>query len=304
MERAAVSGLFFDFSKNVKLRITGTDRERYLNGQITNDVRKATEAKAIDACLLDAKGKMTARVSLFATADSYLISADAALQEALQPRLERYVIADDVIIEDVSDQFLIFHVISERAPSMAAAKWIVAAQRFNAPGWDIWLDASMREDSFSQLAGNFRFCNDDCAELARIEQGLPRWGRELTNEIIPIEANLEERCIDYEKGCYLGQEVVSRMKMSGQRNKQLCGLISTKNTPLAVGMRLFDASQKGKDVGWTTSAVRSPALDREIALGFVKRGANSPGTKLEAVGPGEGEGRPSAVEVVDLPFDQ
>ena len=82
------------------------------------------------------------------------------------------------------------------------------------------------------------FIDSAAAEVMRIEQGLPRWGRELTDEIIPIEANLERRTIDYEKGCYIGQEVISRIKMSGQTNKRLCGLISLNNTPLQPGMKL------------------------------------------------------------------
>ena len=77
--------------------------------------------------------------------------------------------------------------------------------------------------------------------------------------IIPVEANLEQRCIDYDKGCYIGQETISRMKMSGQRNKQLCGLISLKNIPLVSGMRL--TGPEGKEIGWITSGRRSGERD-------------------------------------------
>jgi folate-binding protein YgfZ len=180
----------------------------------------------------------------------------------------------------------------------------VAARRFEQPGWDVWLDRADRENAVSQLTIDFRFCDEDCAEVARIEQGIPRWGRELTNEIIPVEANLEERCIDYEKGCYLGQEVISRMKMAGQRNKQLCGLVAGENASLAPGMRLVNPAQTEKEVGWITSATNRKQLSHGIALGFVKRGFNTPGTTLETVMPGEvGRGRVE-VEVVDLPFSQ
>jgi len=133
-----------------------------------------------------------------------------------------------------------------------------------------------------------------------IEHGLPRWGRERTEEIIPIEANLEQRTIDYEKGCYIGQEVISRIKMSGQTNKRLCGLISLNDMPLQRGMKLVAPSASGKEAGWITSTTRSTRLGKEIALGYVKRGFNHPATKLEALSLEPGGAIP--VEVVSLPF--
>ena len=121
----------------------------------------------------------------------------------------------------------------------------------------------------------------------------------MTGDIIPVEANLEQRCIDYEKGCYIGQETISRMKMSGQRNKQLRGLVSVNDSPLAAGMKLFPMEAEKKEVGWITSAARSSRLGKEIGLGYVKRGFNSTGSKLEAR---SAENTPLPVEVVDLPF--
>jgi folate-binding protein YgfZ len=140
-------------------------------------------------------------------------------------------------------------------------------------------------------------CDEEYAETLRIEQGIPRWGRELTNEIIPVEANLEGRCIDYEKGCYIGQETISRMKMSGQRNKQLCGLVSIEGEALAAGTRLVSEGE-GKEIGSITSAARTG--DREIALAFVKRGFNAVGSRLKAVSAG---GAAVSAQIVDLPFE-
>ncbi|PYL51695.1 MAG: hypothetical protein DMF33_10075, partial [Verrucomicrobia bacterium] len=123
-------------------------------------------------------------------------------------------------------------------------------------------------------------------------------------EIIPIEANLEQRTIDYQKGCYIGQEVISRIKMSGQTNKRLCGLISLNNVPLQPRMNLAGPSVPGKEVGRITSPTHSKELGKEIALGYVKRGFNSVGTKLDALAPGDARDSVKAisVEVVSLPF--
>jgi tRNA-modifying protein YgfZ len=214
------------------------------------------------------------------------------------------VIADDVQIEDVTDQFSIFHALSQQPPTAENGR-IVSVRRFAESGWDVWCDAAQHQVSLEELSSRWALCDSDAAEVMRIEQGIPRWGRELTNDIIPIEANLEQRAIDYQKGCYIGQEVISRIKMSGQTNKRLCGLISLDNLPLQPGMKLAAPSAAGKEAGWITSSTRSKRIGKEIALGYVKRGFNSAGTKLDVLPAGESASKPSQlirVEVVPLPF--
>jgi folate-binding protein YgfZ len=304
--------IFLDLSGRAKFRITGADRLRFLNGQMTNDLRKASETSAIEACILNAKGKTDAHVYISASGDSFLVDAAADLREGLKVRLERYVIADDVQIEDVTDQFSLFHVPLQQSPVLAHGR-IVSVRRFAEPGWDIWGDAAQQHVSLQELSSQWALCDSGAAEVMRIEQGIPRWGRELTKDIIPIEANLEQRAIDYQKGCYIGQEVISRIKMSGQTNKRLCGLISLDDLPLHPGMKLAAPSAPGKEVGWITSATRSKR--QEIALGYVKRGFNSANTRLAAASPTGGgldafatedsEPKPIRaiqVEVVPLPF--
>lgn len=294
-------GAFFDCSTRVKLRIAGADASRFLNGQITNDLRKATATAAIQASVLNAKGKLSAHLFISADDGAFLLDAEAELREELPARLDRYIIADDVQIEDVTERFSMFHVTGDAAPAVPMSVRTIAASRFGCAGWDLWFDSAEREQAYRALAAVFTFCNDSSAEAFRIEEGIPRWGRELTGEIIPVEANLEPTSIDYSKGCYVGQEVISRMKMSGQTNKRLCGLMSVSGGPLQAGMRL--TADAGKDAGWITSATRSPRLEKEIALGYVKRGFNSSGTRLQAVHPeqaGAATGIP--IEVVPVPF--
>lgn len=293
---------FFDCSARVKLRVTGADASRFLNGQITNDLRKANSTTAIQASVLNAKGKLSAHVFISADAGAFLLDAEGQLREELPARLERYVIADDVQIEDISEQFSIFNVTGEAAPTAPIPGRSVAANRFGCPGWDLWIEREEKEKVHQALATGFAFCDDVCAEVFRIERGIPRWGRELTNEIIPVEANLEPAAIDYFKGCYIGQEVISRMKMSGQTNKRLCGLVSVSGAPLQAGMRLAGETDGGKETGWITSATRSSRLEKEIALGYVKRGFNSSGTRLQAVPPETAGQTGIPVEVVPIPF--
>jgi len=299
-------GAFFDLSVRVKLRITGADAFRFLNGQISNDLRKATADFAIQASVLNAKGKLNANVFISTDADSFVLDADPEVREELPARIERYIIADDVQIEDVTNRFAIFHVTGQVQPGTFRASRIVRANRFDGDGWDIWLEREELERARQELSATCVFCDDECAEIFRIEHGIPRWGRELTDQIIPTEANLESTSIDYSKGCYIGQEVISRIKMSGQTNKRLCGLISISGAPLQAGMRLISSEDDAKEIGWITSAARSPRLEKEIALGYVKRGFNSVGTRLQALplkdSGASSESGSAPVQVVEVPF--
>ena len=287
--------IFFDLSARVKLRVTGGDAFRFLNGQITNNLAKASESVAIQASVLTAKGKLCAHLFLSKENEgTFLLDADAELREDLPVRLDRYIIADDVQIEDVTDNFSIFHFLAESPPTLSSSMRTIAARRFGSAGWDVWSPVEQASEIRRQSAEDFDLCDEACAEVRRIEQGIPRWGRELTGEIIPIEANLEESSIDYGKGCYIGQEVVSRMKMSGQRNKSLCGLVSLSGASLQPGARLTSEADPERDAGWITSATKSARLEKEIALGYVKRGFNADRTELQAAG--------VPVQVTALPF--
>ena len=294
---------FFDLSPRVKLRLSGPDALRFLNGQISNDLRKATGDFAIQAAILNAKGKLNANVFISVDAGSFLVDADPEVREELPARIERYLIADDVQLEDVTDQFAIFHFTSEAPPSLSPPGRTVRAARFGFPGWDVWLESAGRYRAFEELSSAFVFCDEECAELLRIEQGIPRWGRELTDQIIPTEANLEATSIDYAKGCYIGQEVISRIKMSGQTNKRLCGLVSISGAALRPGMRLASDNNESKEVGWITSAVRSSRLNQEIALAYLKRRFDSVGVRLRTLAPeSSGSDISVPVEVVAIPF--
>jgi tRNA-modifying protein YgfZ len=286
---------FFDLSARTKLRVTGADRIRFLNGQTTNDVRKAGAEATQESCVLNAKGHFDAHVFLAARPNDIWIDADQELRELLQTRLERYVIADDVKIEDVTDQFALFHVLAGSEPKISDAKFDFRSRRLGIDGWDLWVEAARAEAMKRALAADYRAMDESEWEVLRIENGIPRWGCELTREIIPPEANLAARAIDYEKGCYIGQEVISRMKMSGQTRQRLCGVTSEK--ALAPGKELHAET---KMVGHVTSAVFSERLNAHIALAIIKRGYTETGTSLITLV----DDRPINVKVVALPFSE
>src|SRR4029077_10321122 len=120
------------------------------------DLHKVSETVAVEACVLNAKGKLNAQIFIFALGESLLIDAESELRETLGARLERYVIADDVQIEDVTDEFSLFHVFTEEAPTLESGR-IVSARRFAATGWDIWCDPARDDAVRDELTSAYLF---------------------------------------------------------------------------------------------------------------------------------------------------
>ena len=297
-----LEGAFFDLSAWVKVRVAGADCERYLNGQITTNLTRVSEMSAGTACLLNAKGKMEAYLTVSKHEDAFILDAVPELAGSLQSRLEKYIIADAVETEDVTDRWSILHLVGTSLPAISVECRFGSASRFGVPGIDVWCERAQHDQLFAELAGAMAFADQAEVETFRIEHGVPRWGRELTSDILPPEAGLDETAIDYDKGCYVGQEVISRMKMSGQRSKKLTGFTSLDDYTLEPGMELLTIGGDGKSVGWITSATRSRRLGREVALGYLKRPFFPGGFKLEARHPEHTDRRNVRIEITELPF--
>ena len=142
-----------------------------------------------------------------------------------------------------------------------------------------------------------RACGWQALETARIEAGIPRFGVDMDETNLPPEAGIETRAISYTKGCYIGQEVIARIRTYGQVAKELRGLRLADNSK-ALPVRGDKLFKDGKDVGYVTSAVASPTFKANIALGYVRRECNQPGQTLDL----GSAGGLSKVEVVTVPF--
>ena len=135
-ELAARDGVA-DLSDRVKLRLTGADRVRYLNGQITANVLRLSSGEARPACVTTAKGRLCADIFVHATADALFVDADAAVRETLPPRLDRYIISDDATLTDVSEEMRLLHLTGaaiERADLFAGAAFVSRANRIELCG--------------------------------------------------------------------------------------------------------------------------------------------------------------------------
>ena len=296
------SGGVIDLSARTKLRFTGADRVRYLNGQVTNNVTRLQPGASLPACVTTAKGKLSADIMISAGPDALFIDAEPELREALLARLERYIIADDVTVEDITDEFALFHILGGTFPdatsSLLGAR-VLRTSRFGEEGVDIFVPATEAEAMRAQLTAALPLLEEALVEAPRIERGIPRWGRELKEDTLPPEARLEETHIDYHKGCYIGQEVISRLRSVGHVNRQLLGFVSGGGEPLAAGMRLFAPADPARQIGVLTSAAWSFAMEKPVALGYLRRG--SPTEDLLAL-PAEADAPAIHVTARELPF--
>jgi folate-binding protein YgfZ len=208
-------------------------------------------------------------------------------------------VADDVEIRDVTEDYALLHYIgTEPPPAAASAGRIVPARRFGRDGWDLRiLRADLAKDPEAFQSGIE--IDSALAEVLRIEAGVPRWGYELDENTLPPEAGLDQTHIDYHKGCYIGQEVISRLRSVGHVNRQLSGFTAQGDTPLTAGLRLFASAGDTAPIGLFTSAAYSFALEKPIALGYLKRG--SP-TGVLLARPEGANGPDAVVTARTLPF--
>jgi folate-binding protein YgfZ len=251
----AQNGAAVNLSARAKFRLTGNDRVRYLNGQVTNDVRRASAQSTLYACVTDAKGRIAGDVFIHATEDALRLDAEPGLRESLGLRLERYIVADDAELTDVSDEWHLWHHWGANMPQG------IPSTRFGMEGVDVWQPVG------TTFEPGFQVLTDEDLETWRILQKVPRWPNELNAETFPPEAGLETRAMDFFKGCYIGQEVLSRIKTTGKMPREIIAFET--ETAVMVGAEIWT----DKAVGTVTSVTTHPITGFIIGLGMVRQGA-------------------------------
>ena len=314
-----------DLSLRGRVCLVGPDRQRFLNGQVTNNVKDLQAGQSCYAALVTAKGKLVSDLNVICLPDELLLDMEPGCATSVSERLEKYVIADDVQIVDVAAQYGLLSVQGPKAPDVIQAAGLpeplpqpghaspvnhseygelccVHQPRGTTAGFDVFTPVAAVEALATRLAAaaqtfGGRLAGWEALETARIEAGVPRFGQDMDETNLAPEAGIDARAISYSKGCYIGQEVIARIRTYGQVAKAVRGLVFESQLPSlpAKGDRLF---HDGKDSGYITSAVRSPRLQRDIALGYVRKECNEIGTVL-AVDSG---GQRWPAKIVALPF--
>ena len=292
-----------------RLRLSGADRRDYLQGLLTNDILALTAGSGCYACLLTAQGRMVSDMYVLETGSDILIDLEGFVTGAIAEHLERFIFSEDVEVANVSHstaQLGVFGPQSakaiERALSPAVAStdleampvlgnrsvdWngtpvtVVRRDDLGVLGFDLLVALEQGAVFTSALeAAGVVPVDGDVAEVRRVEAGHPVFGKDMTEDTIPLEAGIQDRAISLTKGCYVGQEIIIRVlhRGHGRVARRLVGLTFSHEAPVpAAGTAIRSGD---REIGAITSAVLSPALKCPIALGYVHRDFVEAGTQV------------------------
>ncbi len=301
-----------DLSHLGRLTVSGKDRVPFLNGLLTNDLAFLRADVGIRAALLTAKARVLADLHIYNKEDSLLVDSGEAPGSRVKSILDQFIITEDVQVKDSTSELLQFSVqgpiaakvieqmlrvdvqnMPELSNKSIGPSLIISRDRTGLGGYDMILPRDEAEavwHSFLLKGGDIGIApvGLEALNILRLEKGVPKYGVDVDESVIVLEAGFKD-AISFNKGCYMGQEVVARATHIGHVNKLLVQLEVAARTAPSAKTKLLS---NGKEAGFLTSAVFSPARERVVGLGYVQRdlatkGAeltlDSEGTRLSAV---------------------
>ena len=297
-----------DRSSSGRLLLTGADRRSYLQGLLTNDIAALGPGEGCYAALLTAQGRMIADMRVVELGDAVLLDVAPDVTETVRAHLERFVFTEDVEVRDLTTEraevgvygpeasSALARVIGAAVPELAlygsaratfdgSSAILVRSDEFGVDGYDLIVDRAHRDPLVRALMNAGAVGTQDAdVETVRIESGRPRFGVDMTEDTIPLEAAIEDRAISRTKGCYVGQEVIVRVldRGHGRVARRLVGLALRGASASPVPGATIASGEK--EIGRVTSATHSPALGHPIALGYVHRDFVADGTAVTIAG--------------------
>jgi glycine cleavage system T protein (aminomethyltransferase) len=275
-----------------KVKITGKDAQNFLHRMISNDVQSLQPGKGVWSLFLDIKGHVQGDFKLYRFQDFMMMILQRHAQEKVVKGLDRYVISEQLQMTDVSDEFGLFQIFGPNAAAVLQSKGVqslpadelsfqsasingVETQIIRmGTGYSILVPAKSATDLLTFL--DLQPIGQRAFNIFRIESGWPVLGLDFDDTNLPQESRLD-KAISFNKGCYLGQEVIARLDAQGHVNKILMGLES--ETELKPHQKLYFGE---KEVGKITSASYSPLKHLNVALGYVRREHAKDGVTLQA----------------------
>jgi folate-binding protein YgfZ len=284
---------WLDLSGRGKIRATGEDRARLLHAMTTQQVEQMKPGEGAYAFFLNAQGRILGDANLFCFEEHFLLDTEPETRQKLFEHLDRYIIADDVTLEDVTAVMATIAVEGPHAASVLAKlgapipetpyqtrAWgdriVARVSSTGSEGFFVFLPASGRPELTDQLAGVPEASADD-ARRVRIEHGRPRYGEEITERYL-VQETAQTHAVNFTKGCYLGQEIVERVRSRAQIHRVLRRLEIDPLEPPPAGAKLTSGDVPAAEI---MSSVFSPALAKVIALAYVRVQFAEPGTELQ-----------------------
>jgi folate-binding protein YgfZ len=310
-----------DLSSRGRTIVSGSEAVMFLNGLITNDMKTLSPNRWMPAAFPNVQGRLLAAVRMIRLADkegaTFLLEAEALSHQSVLKAIERFTMAGDFRVTDVTSDTAMFSVQGREAIALGQqvlgdvisnlprdgvvegtfdgiSITVIRASHTAEEGFDVMLHAS-HADAISQAfdkAGVIKV-GDAVFETLRIEAGVARFGQDMDETNVITETNLDD-AVSFTKGCYIGQEIIARIKYRGHVAKKLTGLTFEGKETVPAGAQI--KTPEGKEIGRITSSTFSPTLDRGIALGYVRYEQLTPGTNVVV-----GESGATA-KVTELPF--
>jgi len=252
----AASALFHYYRPGSWLRVTGSDAAAFLQGQFTNDIRLAGSERPVYGLWLNQKGKILAdSFVLRGAADEFWIGSYFSSAETIRRRLDDYIVADDVVVEDVTPGWAGVSLIGEGVGAGLAGLpqregWIFPGRRASRENWEWVFPADGAEAAHARLVGGRELEAVDMERL-RVEAGIPAVPADAGPGDLPGECGLDDAAISSTKGCYLGQEIIARLKSKGTIRRRLFRVRGPSPVPFLPAA----LSREGKQVGELRSAV-------------------------------------------------
>lgn len=299
--RGGGAGLI-NLASRARLLVGGSEAAMFLNGLITNDVKALAVDSWMPAAFANVQGRLLASIRVIHRPDGFLIDTEAETHETVLRTLDRFTLAGDFRVTDVTNENVSLTIQgrnAERILQQALSKPvrierrklvnaefashfevnIIRATHTAEDGFDLFADVNHLDDlRHCLLALGAHTVSAETSEVLRIEAGIPRYGIDMDETTVVTETNLDE-AVSFSKGCYLGQEIIVRIKHRGHVAKKLTGIILEERATIAAGARVVSADDK--EIGRVTSSAFSPQLERTVALAYVKYDYLEPGTSVK-----------------------
>ncbi len=292
----------FDFSHYGKIELRGTDARSFLHRLTTQDIQNLPAPQLRYALLLDNRGKIIADMTVWALDDRFLILTNPSLKERIQRHLQKYLITEEVAIQDRTADFSVLSLqgplassfLQELNPVIASGIFVGQDAAWENHNYFILIPKTMFDTFFNMLYSRgksfgLQAIEPVVQEILRVENGTPQYGKDFSEENTPPEARLF-RAISYTKGCYPGQEIVARLKTYGGYRRQLVGLRFEKGVvpegaspPLAEAGDCPQIFDQQNQIGRITSSCFSPKWAGPIAMGYVQRSYAQEGKKITVI---------------------
>jgi folate-binding protein YgfZ len=291
----------YDLGFRAKISLTGGDRVRWLNGMVTSNIRDLAVGHSVYAFLLNPQGHILGDLYAYNRGESITIDTDRGQEEKILATFDHYIIMDDVEVTNLSEQLTALGIAGPKSREVLAAAgfaiaemqalqvqsvmWqgtectLVRGEESESASYQIWVaPGSVRQLWDALLAAGAVAAGFEALELQRIVSGVPRYGVDIRERDLPQETE-QARALNFNKGCYVGQEIVERIRSRGAVHRKFTGFVADGTVPIAAGTKILAGE---KEVGEITSAasVQLNGREKTIALGYVRREVGVPGREI------------------------